>query len=296
MTDLMRRIAAAPITWGVDGSPGWGHLMGSDRVLAEMVACGFAATELGPDGFLPTDPAELVEYLDAFGLTLVSGFIPAVLYRDEMFTSELAYVERASEQLARAGASVALLALDSHFPGYDTPLELDDDEWKVLVANLAVFDRAITGHGIRTALHPHWGMAVLSPAQIDRVLEKTSVGLCLDTGHIHLGGGDPVDVARRAGDRVLHVHLKDVEGGLADLVMTGERRFRDATLDGLFVPIGTGAVDIAGVVRHLEDVGYRGWYALEQDCSLDGEPAPGSGPIVDALASVAYLGDIAAAI
>ncbi len=294
MSDLVDRIAAAPISWGVDGSPGWGHLMSADRVMAEMRECGLAATELGPDGFLPTDPEELAAYLAGFGLDLVGGFVPAVLYRDDGIDEQLAYVDRAAAQLARGGSKMVMLAADSHLPGYDTPIELDDDGWTRLMRNLERTVGVISSHGLLTALHPHWGMAVLEPAHIERVLESTSVGLCLDTGHVQLGGGDPIEIARRAGDRIYHVHLKDLDGPLSERVRRGETPFRQATLDGLFVRIGTGAVDIAGVIRHLEDSGYRGWYALEQDCALDGEPLPGQGPIVDALASVEYLRELAA--
>ena len=159
-----------------------------------------------------------------------------------------------------------MLAADSHHAGYDTPIALDDDQWGLLLTRLDRVVEVVSSHGLLTALHPHWGMAVLEPAQIERVLESTTVGLCLDTGHVYLGGGDPVKIAQQAGDRVFHVHLKDVDGQLASQVMSGRTPFRRATLDGMFVQIGTGAVDIASVVRHLEGAGYRGWYALEQDC------------------------------
>ena len=75
MTDMMSRIAGAPITWGVDGSPGWGHLMDADRVLAEMAEIGLKATELGPDGYLPVAPGELKTRLDKHGLDLVLSLI-----------------------------------------------------------------------------------------------------------------------------------------------------------------------------------------------------------------------------
>ena len=294
MSDIIDRIAAAPITWGVDGSPGWGHLMEADRVMAEMRQCGLAATELGPDGFLPTDPDELVEYLQAFGLSLVGGFVPVVLHLDDGFDEQLAYVKRASEQLARGGAEMIMLAADSHHDGYDLDVELGHEEWQTLFANLDRVVELIEARGLQTALHPHWGTAVLSPESIGRVLEATSVGLCLDTGHIQLGGGDPVEIAKLAGDRVVHVHLKDVDGMLAKQVVARDIAFRQATLDGMFVRIGTGAVDIAGVVKHLEATGYRGWYALEQDCALDADPAVGEGPMVDAAASVEFLRQLAA--
>ena len=78
MSDLLERVAGAPITWGVDGSPGWGYLMDRERVLREMVESGLSATELGPDGYLPTDPGELKEFLDRFDMSIVGGFVPAL--------------------------------------------------------------------------------------------------------------------------------------------------------------------------------------------------------------------------
>ncbi len=100
----MSRIAGAPITWGVDGSPGWGYLMDRERVLAEMQEVGMHATELGPDGYLPNDPEELRLLLDRFGLSLVGGFVPAVLYREDMAEEQLDYVARACRTLAGCGS------------------------------------------------------------------------------------------------------------------------------------------------------------------------------------------------
>jgi inosose dehydratase len=132
-------------------------------------------------------------------------------------------------------------------------------------------------------------MAIEKGSQIERLLESSDVGLCLDTGHVYLAGTDPVDIARAARGRVLHVHLKDVDPVRAEAVRRGDVPFRESVIDGLFVPLGEGAVDIAGVIATLERDGYRGWYVLEQDVSLTGEPAPGAGPKADAVASVAYL-------
>ena len=101
-----------------------------------------------------------------------------------------------------------------------------------------------------------------------------------------------VEVAKAAGDRVLHVHLKDVDAAKAQRVRNGEVAFREAVLDGLFVPLGEGGVDIAGVISTLEDQGYRGWYVLEQDVSLKSDPPDGEGPKADAIDSVAFLRDL----
>ena len=289
MTDLLERVAGAPITWGVDGSPGWGYLMDRDRVMREMVESGLSATELGPDGYLPTDPVELQEYLARFDLSIVGGFVPALLYRPDKIDPVLDYVRRAAAQLAATGSEVLVLGPSADHPGYDTPVDMTDDEWSAFLTNLRRLEELAGDAGLRTALHPHWGLAIATGSDIERLLDSSDVGLCVDTGHIYLAGTDPVDVVRAARGRVLHVHLKDVDPAGAERVRSGEVPFRQAVIDGLFVPLGRGAVDIAGVIAELEGDGYRGWYVLEQDVSLPGEPPEGSGPQADAVDSVAYL-------
>jgi inosose dehydratase len=293
VSDLLERVAGAPITWGVDGSPGWGYLMDRDRVMREMVESGLSATELGPDGYLPTDPSELHEFLDAYDLSIVGGFVPALLYRPDRIDGELEYVARAARQLASTGSNVLVLGPSSHHAGYDTSVEMSEEEWATFLANLGRLDSIVADAGLRTALHPHWGMAIETGGQIDRLLDASSVGLCLDTGHAYLGGADPVAIARSAPDRVLHVHLKDVDPSKAERVRRGEVPFRAAVIDGLFVPLGEGDVDIAGVITALEDAGYQGWYVLEQDVSLKADPPAGEGPKADAVESVAYLAALA---
>ena len=294
VSDLLGRVAGAPITWGVDGSPGWGHLMDRDRVMAEMTEAGLSATELGPDGYLPVDPAELRDYLARYRLTIVGGFVPALLYRPDRIEAELEYVARAAGQLAATGSRVLVLGPSTHHPGYDTSVEMDDEEWAVFLANLRRLEDLVGELGLMTALHPHWGMAIEHGRHVERLLESSDVGLCLDTGHLYLAGTDPVAVARLARGRVEHVHLKDVDGALAGKVRSGEARFHQAVIDGMFTPLGGGEVDIGGVVRALEADGYRGWYVLEQDTVLAADPTPGAGPRIDAVASVAFLRRLAA--
>ena len=286
---LSQRIAGAPITWGVDPSPGWGFSMGRDRVLDEMQQLGLRATELGPEGYLPVAPGELDPLLEARGLQLVGGFAPVRLYREELLPRELAYARRAARTLARAGAGTFVLGPASIHDGYDIPVELTDDEWIVFDEGLRRVTDICGEYGLVTALHSHWAMAVDRPEQIERLLETCSVDICLDTGHVALSGGDPLGVARMAGSRVAHVHLKDVDEQMAEQVRAGERRFRQAVIDGLFKPLGEGFVDVAGVVRYLESIGYQGWYVLEQDVSLSKDPPSGKGPIENARTSVEYL-------
>ncbi len=291
--NFLDRIAGAPITWGVDGSPGWGHLMNRDRVMQEMADTGLSATELGPDGYLPTDVDELNDYLRGYDFHVVGGFVPAVLYRPDRIEAEMSYVSRAAGQLARAGSRILVLGPSTHFDGYDRSLDMSDEEWAVFLRNLDGLEEVAEAEGLITALHPHWGMAIERYRHVERLLESCDVGLCLDTGHIYLGGADPVDIAKMAPDRILHVHLKDVDATAAEAVRSGAKPFRQSVIDGMFVPLGDGDVDIAGVITVLERSGFDGWYVLEQDTALAAEPAPGEGPKADAVRSVEYLRDVA---
>ena len=189
-----------------------------------------------------------------------------------------------------------VLGPSSHNPGYDTPYDMSDDEWPIFLANLRRLEGIVGDAGLQTALHPHWSMAIEDGHDVERLLASSDVGLCLDTGHLYLAGTDPVAVARMAPERVLHVHLKDVDAAAAEQVRSGAVPFRQAVIDGLFTPLGAGGVDIEGVIRTLEGEGFRGWYVLEQDVSLPTEPAPGTGPKADAVESVEFLRRLAATI
>lgn len=286
---FLDRIAGAPITWGVDGSPGWGHLMDRERVLGEMQQIGLSATELGPEGYLPGSAEELGALLDRFELSLVGGFVPAVLHRTELVSENMEYVDRAAATLAGTGAPVMVLGPDSHHPGYDHQIDLTEAEWNTFFTSLDRTMEIASRHGLMTALHPHWGMAVVCQDHVERVLNRSSVELCIDTGHLALADADPVAIAEVSVGRVAHVHLKDLDESLAVRVRSGDLAFRQAVIDGLFLPLGDGGVDIGAFVAALEVQGYEGWYVIEQDMVLDSEPDAGEGPIVAAQRSFSFL-------
>src|SRR5256714_3056031 len=98
------KLAGAPISWGVCEVPDWGLQLAPDRVLSDMRALGVDATEAGPPGFLPADPAAARALLDSCGLRLVGGFVTAVLHESARRAEELASVKRQAEWLPRGGA------------------------------------------------------------------------------------------------------------------------------------------------------------------------------------------------
>lgn len=282
-----RRIAAAPISWGVCEVPGWGHQMAARRVLTEMASLGVAATEFGPEGFLPVAPDERAAVLAEHGLAAVGGFVPAVLHRASH--DPLPAIRNELAAYAAAGAGTLVVAAATGQDGYDERVNLDAEGWRRLLRTCERIAAVAADQGVTAAIHPHVGTLVATAEEVDRVLDGSAIGLCLDTGHLLVGGADPVALARQAPQRVAHVHLKDVDAAAAREVRLGHDDYSAAVAGGLYRPLGKGDVDIPALVASLERGGYRGWYVMEQDTVLDAEPAPGTGPVDDVRASVQHL-------
>jgi inosose dehydratase len=290
VTALLDRVAGAPISWGVCEVPGWGHQLDAGRVLSEMREVGLRATEFGPDGFLPDDPAAKAATLAEHGLAAVGGFVPAVLHEDGH--DPLPAVDRALDGFLAAGAGVLVLAAASGTDGYDARPELEAADWKRLLGNLDRLTDHAAGRGVRACLHPHVGTMVENADDVGRVLDGSSVPLCLDTGHLLIGGSDPVALAAQATDRIVHAHLKDVDRAWAERVQSGGTTYTDAVAAGMYRPLGEGDIDIAAIVTTLERSGYEGWYVLEQDTVL-GSEADGDRAVGDVRASVDRLRGLA---
>lgn len=289
MTRLAERLAGAPISWGVCEVPGWGHRMAPRRVLAEMRELGLRATELGPPDYLPTDPTRLRRLLERSGLRLAAGFLATVLHDPARWARTAGAIASQATTLAEAGADVLVLAAALPQDGYDRRQPLDDAGWGELAATLARAEDVAAANGLELVLHPHVGTAVETADEVARLLETTRVGLCLDTGHLLLGGADPAQVTTAAGSRVRHVHLKDVDGEIAARVREGRLSYAEAVRRGLYRPLGEGAAGIRTVLALLREAGYQGWYVLEQDTALQGPPEPGAGPAASVLQSLEFL-------
>ncbi|KKF01012.1 inosose dehydratase [Mycolicibacterium obuense] len=287
------KLAGAPISWGVCEVPGWGHQLPPERVLAEMAGSGLTATELGPEGFLPSDTAELVDTLDRFGLRCVGGFVPVVLFDESHDPAD--DLAGPLDSLVAAGAGVVVLAAATGADGYDARPELSERQWETLLTNLDRLTEVVAERGLKAVLHPHVGTMVENRAEVDRVLAGSRIPLCLDTGHLLIGGTDPLQLARQVPERVQHCHLKDVDAALAARVQAGELTYTEAVAAGMYVPLGQGDVDIAGIVTALQDSGFDGWYVMEQDTILTGEPE-GEGPLADVRASVAFVTGVVAGV
>lgn len=285
------RVAGAPVSWGIIEVPDWGYQMPADRVLREAASLGLQAMEAGPEVFLGADPTAVAEALRGHGLSLVGGFVPAVLHEPGVQNEQLAFVERRAEFFASAGADVVVLAASAGSEDYGEIFEVDENAWRTLFGSLEAVEDICARHGVAVSLHQHYGTVIERDDQLKRFLEGSKMGLCLDTGHLAIGGSDPVEIAKLADGRINHVHLKDVNYELAARLASRELDFREAAKKGAFRPLGEGDVDVGRLLGVLEEVGYSGWYVLEQDTVVEEEPTEGEGPVLDVEKSLTFVED-----
>lgn len=275
----MMKVGTAPISWGVSEMPDWGQVLPAAQVLDEMAATGYAGTELGPWGYLPDNVEQLRADLDRRGLSLIGGFCPVTLHRPEQQAAQQRFALEVARRLRDLGATVlvlaeagdaARLASAGHVAPGSTPA-FDDDAWRRFAAGANAIAGAAQQFGLTTAFHPHVGSYVETEAEIAQLLQGADpalVGLCVDSGHLAYAGVDPIALTQRYGDRVRHVHLKDVASGVLQQARRQGWSFSAAVGQGIFVPLGDGMVNLPAMLSALRATGYDGWLVVEQDRRL----------------------------
>ncbi len=227
-------------------------------------------------------------------MTLLGGFVPLVLHDRARREETLVRARAVADLFSRAGGST-LVSCPVMDDDWSVPRPLDRDEHAHLVRMLAEVDDICAEAGLRQVLHPHVQTVVETSDDVDRLLQDCDVSWCLDTGHLAIGGTDPVEFARQAVDRVGHVHLKDVRMDLVPAVLDRSTSIMEGVQAGLFPSLGQGDVALADVVLTLERAGYEGWYVIEQDTAITGPlPGEGEGPVTGVAESMRYLRDVVA--
>jgi inosose dehydratase len=290
------RIATAPVSWGILEVEGWGKQRRYEEVLDEIVKAGYTGTELGPYGFLPTDPKQLKSELAKRNLPLLGAFTPLPLAHAAQHDAALQSALEVGRLLSQAGAPFLVLA-DEMSParmavagGVDERRDgMNAQQWDGAARLLDRVTLAGREFGLTSVFHHHCGTYIETPAEVERLLAATDpqmLGLCLDTGHYLYGGGDPVGCARTHGKRVRHLHLKDVKPPVLEQVRREKIPYLDAVRMGVFCELGQGGVNLTGVIHELTAAGFDGWAVFEQDVD---PTQPGCNPLESATRSRNYL-------
>jgi inosose dehydratase len=266
----IHRLALSPSSWGIDDAEGWGQQLAVNRVLSEAAAVGEGAVTAGPPGFLPDRSDEAKRLLHRHRLTVVAGPVQAVLHHHDTRGLELAHVDGHAHWLSVVGArTLVLSAIRSRDSGPEERQPLSKPEWAHLLHLIGSVEHVCARHKLRVAVQPRLGGTIQDPDDIERVLVGSEAGLCFDIGQLLLVGADPLEVLENASRRIQHVHLNDMDLGLAREVREGSLTYSDAVKAGLYRPLGEGGAKVGRIIEGLRATGYQGWYTLDQPVRLE---------------------------
>ncbi len=282
-------VGNAPCSWGTLEFEGVEQeAITYTRMLDELRDAGYAGTELGDWGFMPTDATELSEELRGRGLAMLGAFVP-VAFRDrrahaggvEQAVTTARLISAAAQNLGQERPPYIVLAGDNgseptrtKYAGrISADMSLSDEDMSVFAEGTEEVARAILGEtGLRSVFHHHCAGYVETPDEIARLLDRTDddlVGLVFDTGHYAFASGaetgEQVTAGlRRFADRVWYMHFKDYDAGIGDRSRAEEWDYFRAVGEGVFCELGQGIVDFPAVTAWMRD-NYEGWLCVEQD-------------------------------
>ena len=269
------RVAISPILWHNEDLPDLMPPISADTVVGEICRAGFAGTEYS--SLFPTDPAGVRELLEPRGLQLVSAYI-ALRLPECSLEHEVERAKTLARFVRDAGGDVLVVALDyddrrTAIAGSVGPddAKLDDAGWRVVVDALHQVGEYCGDIGISQVFHNEAGTFVETAGEFAELARRTDpalVALCLDVGHLTVGGGDAVAFFLEHRSRIKHIHVKDASREVIEGMRRREFGMMEALRRRIFCELGTGALDVEGLVRLLASTGYDRWVVLEQDSTF----------------------------
>ncbi|MBY6351726.1 sugar phosphate isomerase/epimerase family protein [Rhodococcoides corynebacterioides] len=245
------RVGSAPDSWGV-WFPEDPQQTPYERFLDEVSASGYEWIELGPFGYLPTDPQKLTAELEARNLKLSAGTVFEHLHQDDAWDAVWTQIEDVAKLTAAVGGKhVVVIPEMWRDPSTGAVLEdrtLTADQWRKKTEGMnALGRRMFEQYGVKAQYHPHADSHVDTEENVYRFLDGTSsefVNLCLDTGHISYCGGDNIAIIERAPERIGYLHLKQVDEAVRDKVLAEDLPFGEAVRLGAMTepPLGIPAM------------------------------------------------------
>lgn len=275
-------IGTAPDSWGV-WFPSDPEQVLADVFLREVVEAGYEAIELGPYGYLPKDPAELKDTLDAHGLRVLAGTVFSHLHQPDSWDYTWKQVTDVAALTQAVGGEHIVVIPDTYTDQKSGAVlessDLSAEQWDLLTRqNDELGRRILQDYGLRVQFHPHADTHVGYQPEIERFLESTNpeyVNLCLDTGHIAYYGGDSLELVTKYPDRIGYVHLKQVNPSIVEHVLDRGLPFAEAVRMGAMIepPLGVPEYPplleaLAGLGRDIDGIIEHDLYPCTPDIPL----------------------------
>lgn len=265
------KIGISPIAWQNDDLPDITAAYSMEQALEESREIGYTGVERGQR--MPKDTDGLKAYLDKYDIALCGGWCSgSTLVND--FDDEVATIREQVAQFKALDAPCIVYAEcsntiqgDQSVPVNDRPT-LSRDDIRAYAVKLSEVAKWSTDQGMPVAYHHHMGSIIESEDDVNWLMEysdPSALKLCFDTGHLLFGGGDVLATLDRWGDRVHHVHFKDIRPDVVKDVRDNRRSFLDAVIGGAFTVPGDGCIDFHAVGKALKGMHYSGWIVVEAE-------------------------------
>jgi inosose dehydratase len=274
------KLANAPTSWGIEAplKPSYPTWL---QVLDEVAAAGYAGIELGPFGFLPTDPDVLHDALSARDLALVAGTVMEAFHDPSETSRTISLTDQIARVLASQSATLLVAIFSIISPREETAgrtadaVRLSAEELGVAIQTLRRVTATAADHGVTTVLHAHAGTHLEFADEIQLLADKLpDTAFCVDTGHAAYAGIDAAEWIEALGNRLVYVHLKDVDPAVLAEARAKKLGFTDAVGAGIFSVLGEGVSDLTEIFAALVRIQYRGWLTVEQDRMLGSSSTP----------------------
>ncbi|HKF86643.1 MAG TPA: sugar phosphate isomerase/epimerase [Propionibacteriaceae bacterium] len=286
------RIGTAPDSWGV-WFPSDPAQLPAEQFLREVVDAGYRWIELGPYGYLPTDPAQLQDQLDAHDLKVLAGTVFEHLHRPDSWDDVWTQVTDVAALTSAVGGK-HLVVIPDTWRHHKTGEELEDreltpEQWVQLTEGMNELGRRILDeYGLAVQFHSHADSHVGYQPEIERFLQATDprwVNLCFDTGHIAYYGGDCLELIKTYPDRIGYLHLKQVNPIVVDHVLDKDLSFAEAVQMGAMIEPPLGVPEMGPLLDAVAGLGCDVDAIIEHDLY----PCPPEVPLPIAKRTKAYL-------
>jgi inosose dehydratase len=265
-------LGVTPTLWWNDDFPSIDIGVTFEQCISEMALAGYQGCSIGHK--YPTDRDVLKRALDLRGLRVTEPWVSTYFTIKDMEQQTLSMFERQLEFIKAMGGTDIVVA---EFGGAVNPLPVavfsnrpifDDQQWEALSQGMNRLGQMAKDAGMRLCYHHHMGTGVMMRPEVDRLMESTDpnlVNLLFDTGHLAFAGGDPLALAQAYGERIKHVHLKDVRADIAQTAREQNYSFQDAIEAGVFTVPGDGSIDFVPIFDVLAQAGFEGWLVVEAE-------------------------------
>lgn len=264
------KIGISPIAWQNDDLPDLTAAYTMEQALRESREIGYTGVERGQR--MPHDTDGLRAYLEANDIALCGGWCSGNMLVHDLAAEQAAIRQQVEQFVALGSPCIVYAECSNTVQGVmDVPVNnrprLTRDEVRAYAARLSDLAKWSADLGMPMAYHHHMGSIIEAEDDVNWLMEGSTpdLHLCFDTGHLLFGGGDVMRTLNRWGDRVHHVHFKDIRPDVVAEVRANDRSFLEAVIAGAFTVPGDGCIDFQAVATELKRIAYHGWIVVEAE-------------------------------